>query len=265
MARFSFLFVALALASMHGALGAPSCKPKGHGHLKHSVISYSPSTSLPTYPANIPKESGVSESKSSTPTPSPTSSPAVQPEPSSTPSATPSPSQPASSGSSGGSVSDADIATYLKAHNDFRAKHGAQPLTWSNELSNTAQSWANGCKFEHSHGKFGGTYRLFGGGFLLKARVQKTFLLAPPFRLRVPSSCGRMKPVRRSYPGLDMTFVLISKCYIGEYDPNNPTYSHFTQVVWKSTTQLGCAVANCGAGTVFPSSVRPNSFALTVR
>lgn len=28
-------------------------------------------------------------------------------------------------------------------------------------------------------------------------------------------------------------------------DPSNPTFSHFTQVVWKSTTQLGCAVSLC--------------------
>jgi len=64
MACFSFLFIVLALASMHRALGAPS--------------------------------------------------------------------------GSGSSVSDADIATYLKVHNDFCTKHGAQPLTWSNELSNMA-------------------------------------------------------------------------------------------------------------------------------
>lgn len=161
MARFSFLFVALALGSMHGALGA-SCKNRGHGHPKHSMISYSTSTTLLTYPANIPKESGTP-----TPSPSPTSPPATQPMPTSTPAAAPSSSQPPSSSSSGGSVSDADIAAYLKAHNDFRAKHGAQPLTWSTDLSNTAQSWANGCKFEHSHGQYGGTYVLFGGSLCL--------------------------------------------------------------------------------------------------
>jgi len=32
---------------------------------------------------------------------------------------------------------------------------------------------------------------------------------------------------------------------IADYDPKNPTYSHFTQVVWKGTTQVGCAVATC--------------------
>jgi len=30
-----------------------------------------------------------------------------------------------------------------------------------------------------------------------------------------------------------------------DFDPGNPQPSHFTQVVWKGTTQLGCAVAQC--------------------
>ncbi|KAH7336980.1 CAP domain-containing protein [Rhizoctonia solani] len=30
-----------------------------------------------------------------------------------------------------------------------------------------------------------------------------------------------------------------------EYDAANPQYSHFTQVVWKATTEVGCAVRTC--------------------
>lgn len=30
-----------------------------------------------------------------------------------------------------------------------------------------------------------------------------------------------------------------------EYNPNSPVASHFTQVVWKDTTELGCAVVAC--------------------
>lgn len=30
-----------------------------------------------------------------------------------------------------------------------------------------------------------------------------------------------------------------------QYDPTHPSYLLFTQVVWKSTTQLGCAVSSC--------------------
>lgn len=33
--------------------------------------------------------------------------------------------------------------------------------------------------------------------------------------------------------------------YKADYDSSNPTYSHFTQMVWKGTTELGCAIALC--------------------
>jgi len=221
MARFSFLFVALALASMHGALGAPSCKHKWHGH---SMVSHSSFSSLPgdvaqpTNPVETPKANGVPDSNSGTPTPSPTSAPATQPTPTSTPSVAPSSSQPASSGSSGGFVANADIDAYLKGHNDYRAKHGAQPLTWSTELENTAQTWANGCKFEHSHGKYGENI----------AAGSPTLSISDAIRMWTTDEEK-------------------------QYDPNSPTYSHFTQVVWKATTQLGCASKTCSGG-LYPGS-----------
>jgi len=36
-----------------------------------------------------------------------------------------------------------------------------------------------------------------------------------------------------------------------KYDPKNPVASHYTQVVWKGTTEVGCVVQKCGAGTIF--------------
>jgi hypothetical protein len=32
-------------------------------------------------------------------------------------------------------------------------------------------------------------------------------------------------------------------------DPENMDAGHFTQIVWKGTTQLGCALAACGKDT----------------
>ena len=171
MAPLSLLFIALALAS-HGVLGAPPCshkagmtnfdscvsrcKPKWGGH--HSMIPPGPSASQPPNPMSYPVETPMSTSPpTTTAQPTPTSTPS-NPEPSNPAPSNPAPSNPTPSNPTGGSgsVSSADQQAYLDAHNTVRSQHGANPLTWSNELSSTAQAWANKCVFQHSGA--GGTY-----------------------------------------------------------------------------------------------------------
>ena len=45
-----------------------------------------------------------------------------------------------------------------------------------------------------------------------------------------------------------------------DYDPSNPEASHFTQLVWKGSQQLGCAVAACPAGTIFAASFGASNY-----
>jgi len=69
---------------------------------------------------------------------------------------------------------------------------------------------------------------------------------------------GLMNPVRATI--LDQTFW--TNFFLGQYNPNDPQYSHFTQMVclfeyllpneshspfqvWKDTTQIGCAMTEC--------------------
>lgn len=52
-------------------------------------------------------------------------------------------------------TSQSDIDTYLSTHNTVREAHGAVDLVWNNTLATAAQSWANGCVFEHSGGSLG--------------------------------------------------------------------------------------------------------------
>ncbi|KAJ7791679.1 CAP domain-containing protein [Mycena olivaceomarginata] len=107
-----------------------------------------------------------------------------------------------------------DIDEYLSAHNTVRAAFGAVDLVWNTTLADRAASWASSCQVKHSDGT----------------------LLDAPYGENVVAATGHF-PVSKAM----QQFVLDES----DYDPANPTYNHFTQVVWKSTTQLGCAVASC--------------------
>ena len=67
-----------------------------------------------------------------------------------------------------------------------------------------------------------------------------------------------MKFVRRIMPQSDMTWELTQLRYVAQYNANDPQPSHFTQVVWKATTQVGCAVKDCPGLLGAQYGVRPN-------
>jgi uncharacterized protein YkwD len=111
----------------------------------------------------------------------------------------------------------------LAAHNSARAKAGTPPLVWSDSLAKIAQQWAdtllkNG-KFEHRpNSKYGENLFEIRGATASPTQVvaswvdeQKDFDAASN-ACRSGAVCG-----------------------------------HYTQVVWKSTRQVGCAVARQGA------------------
>ncbi|KDQ15190.1 hypothetical protein BOTBODRAFT_174041 [Botryobasidium botryosum FD-172 SS1] len=108
-------------------------------------------------------------------------------------------------------TSQSDIDAYLTGHNTVRAQHGAEPLTWSDNLAEKAQQWSNGCVFQHSGGVLGafgenlaaGT----GSGYTIASGIKSWTDEASTYSFGVPS--------------------------------------HFTQVVWKGTTQVGCAFTMC--------------------
>ncbi|KAL5487923.1 hypothetical protein ACEPAI_6031 [Sanghuangporus weigelae] len=120
------------------------------------------------------------------------------------------------------STTDADKQAWLDGHNTLRQQHGASALTWSDTLASAAQSWANGCVFEHSGGQYG--ENLYAG-------------------------TGNVGPSNA---------VSAWAAEASDYDSSNPTYSHFTQMVWKSTTELGCALALCDG--IFDASYGKASF-----
>ncbi|RPD82630.1 PR-1-like protein [Lentinus tigrinus ALCF2SS1-7] len=130
------------------------------------------------------------------------------------------------SGSSSDATSQSDIDAYLQAHNSIRAQHGASPLSWSDNLASAAQGWANNCVFQHSGGKLGA----FGEN--LAAGTGSSYGIGPAVKSWTDE--------------------------VSDYDPSNPEASHFTQVVWKGSTQVGCAVQSCSG--IFDASFGPAKF-----
>ncbi|KAG9088073.1 hypothetical protein FS749_002447 [Ceratobasidium sp. UAMH 11750] len=168
------------------------------------------STSVVVHNAHVEPSSSIKEhvaAATQTPEPFTSTTPAPAPAPTPTPAPAPAPSKPDPAPST-----SPDIAAYLAPHHAARAAHGAAPLTWSDELAAAAQKWANGCVFEHSGGKLG------------------------PYGENLAAGSGDYSPASGVKAWVDEA---------PEYQSSSPVPSHFTQVVWKATSQVGCAVASC--------------------
>lgn len=103
---------------------------------------------------------------------------------------------------------------WLATHNAVREEHGAQPLSWSPFLAAKAQEWANQCEFRNTQG-------------VLSSTPYGENIVAGTGAFPIYAAVGQFTKDASSY------------------NPQFPNYSHFTQVVWKSTTELGCATAQC--------------------
>ncbi|KAJ7482443.1 CAP domain-containing protein [Mycena latifolia] len=101
--------------------------------------------------------------------------------------------------------------TFLALHNTERAEHGASNLTWSNGLAMAAQTWAKNCIDTHS----GGRFQL--EGF--------------PLGENIAAGTGEYY-----IPDVMQGFIDGPR---ENYNPSEPVSSHWTQVVWKTTTELG--------------------------
>ncbi|GAA5916645.1 hypothetical protein JCM6882_001569 [Rhodosporidiobolus microsporus] len=122
------------------------------------------------------------------------------------------------------SSDDPFIQECLTAHNDFRATHHADPLVWNETLADAASRWIDVCKWEHSE-----------GSLLPSGYGENLFGVAPVKEDAQPDAAGGIKGWN-------------DEVNMYTFDP--PTgftkeTGHFTQVVWKGTQQLGCAMRPC--------------------
>lgn len=99
----------------------------------------------------------------------------------------------------------------LATHNALRKLHHAPAMQWDDNLAQYAAQHASRCRFKHSHGKYG-------------------------------------ENLAAGYP-TPATAIQAWYEEHNDYSYQHPGFSsatgHFTQIVWKSSTKLGCAIAAC--------------------
>ncbi|XP_014862055.1 PREDICTED: Golgi-associated plant pathogenesis-related protein 1-like [Poecilia mexicana] len=115
---------------------------------------------------------------------------------------------------------------FLDAHNAYRAQHGAPKLTYNSELNAAAQKWAAHLLENKT---LGHSDTDDGENVFYSFSSQK---VSPEGSQAVASWYDEIKDYDFSKPG------------------HQPKTGHFTQVVWKSTMELGVGLATDG-NTIF--------------
>jgi len=131
----------------------------------------------------------------------------------------------------GGAPPDAPFAQeMLSAHNSVRISATPTPnpalptLTWSTDTAATAQAWADQCQFRHN-----------------------------PNRGNLGENIAAATPNHLSTMGVVQNWAAESAHY--NYGTNScaggQTCGHYTQIVWRNTTQVGCATKLCDENSPF--------------
>ncbi|CAO1632581.1 unnamed protein product [Parajaminaea phylloscopi] len=108
----------------------------------------------------------------------------------------------------------------LAAHNAKRAIHSAPNLTWNQDLADYAQAYGSKCVFKHSGGPYG-----------------ENLAAGAPYNYYSPED-------------LFQGWYDEGKNYDYSTTSFSSAAGHFTQVVWKSSTQVGCAAISCDSSSL---------------
>ena len=119
----------------------------------------------------------------------------------------------------------------LTAHNQVRARWGVPPLVWSVRLSQSAQQWANVLVrrddlFHRDNPVYGQNLYRIDGGTVTASQVVKDWADEAKYYNRRTNSCR-------------------GRC------------GHYTQIVWRDTKRVGCAVAHKSGAEVWVCEYDP--------
>lgn len=128
-------------------------------------------------------------------------------------------------------LTEGERAEIVGAHNGWRARVGTAPLAWSVELGDRAQRWADtlarrGCRLQVSGGD----------------AVGENLFAAGPLR---PRTGQRAEPVQPAAVVEAWAAEAADYSYGQNACAPGKTCGHYTQIVWKTTREVGCGMAAC--------------------
>lgn len=117
-----------------------------------------------------------------------------------------------------------DKDALLARHNFYRKKVGVPALKWSDELAEIAQKWANKlakkCNLEHSSSEWGENIYWTSGTATATEVVDR-------------------------WAREEKYFDHTNRVY---KSPEGRKFGHYSQIIWRNTTHVGCAVQKCRHG-----------------
>jgi hypothetical protein len=133
----------------------------------------------------------------------------------------------------GGGLDAAGIEAALKGHNDARAAVGMPPLRWSAKLAADAQAYADRCPQGHDSGLL----RSLGQG-------ENLYWESPRGDSGSDAAVARraLDPNAR-FQGRPGSWVAEKDDYDMRSHRCSGVCGHWTQIVWGTTTEVGCAIA----------------------
>ncbi|KAI1171271.1 CAP domain-containing protein [Nemania sp. FL0916] len=129
----------------------------------------------------------------------------------------------------------------LYHHNIHRSNHSSPELTWNDEIAGYAAKTAATCVFKHDMSEGSGGYG------------QNIALWGVSSGAEKLGQAGAVKMAATNM-WYDGEFNAFEPSYYGQATPdmgNFESWGHLTQLVWASTTSVGCAVQFCPKGTSY--------------
>ncbi len=134
----------------------------------------------------------------------------------------------------------AQFSGVISLHNQVRAKHNVQPLTWSNTLAQYAQQWVSNlaetknCEMTHRPNEGGGKFQqIYGENLFWASAIEMT----------------RGQNQQQQFTPTEVLNAWAEEENFYDYKTNQcqpgQDCGHYTQMVWSESQQVGCAIAVC--------------------